>query len=202
MRRAVPAVVLLSCSLACGRSEAPPASAPSLSPSPSTTPSPSPSPSPSPPLVREIPISLSGAVGTNKCQVTEINPTPRRKASPDDVVRWSFAIKTGECKLKRLRIKPRGDVIDCNDSHVITPNVKLPIEDCDREVVSGEVTTVYRLACSVESGAGYACYKYTIAGLNIVNGDPEIEIEGPRFSPPPMSTPAPSASPSQGQSRP
>jgi len=76
--------------------------------------------------------------------------------------------------------------------------VKLPLEDCGREVVSGDVDTVYRLTCSVESTAALGCYKYSIGGANIVNGDPEIEIEGPRATPPPtpiMSPPPPRSLP-------
>src|SRR5262245_58619241 len=193
MRRAGP-VVLIALGLGGCASPPPQASAPPTTAPPTTTPPPTTMPGPQ---VQEIAITLSDAP-SNKCRVEEVNPKPRKHAWPDDVVRWDFAVKSGNCKLRRLRVKKLADVIDCSSSAVITSNVKIPLEDCDREVVSGDIDTVYRLTCSVESAAAIGCYKYSIAGVNIVNGDPEIEIEGPRATPPPtpmMSPPPPRSLP-------
>jgi len=118
MRRAGP-VVLIALGLCACASPPPSASAPPTT-APTTTPPTTAPPTTMPgPEVREIAITLSDAP-SNKCRVEELNPKPRKHAWPDDVVRWDFAVKSGNCKLRRLRVKKLADVIHCSSSAVIT----------------------------------------------------------------------------------
>jgi hypothetical protein len=137
------------------------------------------------PSLREIPVGLSRESDGSRCQVTGV---ARKSVWRDDVVRWAFRTDASECKQKRVKIRQIGDEIDCQDGAVVARNIRLPLEECERDLVTGEVGSTIRLSCSVPSNAAWGCYKYTIAG-DVINGDPEIEIERPRLSPPPTSTP-------------
>lgn len=144
------------------------------------------------PSLREIPVSLSREPDGSRCQVTGV---PRKTAWRDDVVRWAFQTNAPECNRKRVKIRQLGDEVDCRSGAVVATNIRLPLEECERDLETGEVGSIVRLSCSVPSNAAWGCYKYTIAG-DVINGDPEIEIERPRVSPPPTATPPPTPSPS------
>jgi hypothetical protein len=139
--------------------------------------------------IREVPVDLSGEAGDNRCQV---NPVSRVVASPNDIVRWAFTVKTDQCKRKRIKVHKHGNEIDCTNGTVVQQQVTLPLESCERDdQKTGDLNSTIRLTCSVPPDFdGLHCYKYTIGG-EVFNGDPEIEIERPRLSPYPMSTPAP-----------
>jgi len=180
MRRAVPAVLIVFVAFGCAKAEQPPPPTTTTVPPPPTT-----MPSPTPPVVQEAHATLASSIGiAANCQVTDLTSTDRIHAWPDDVVRWAFRTGTAQCKGKRPRIMKFGSEIDCRTSAVVKSIVLLPLEDCDRDIVTDDVGLVVRLACSVKSGAEQKCYKYTIGG-NITHLDPEIEIEGPRATPPP-----------------
>jgi hypothetical protein len=182
MRRAIPAVLIALASLACTTQQAPPQQTPPPTLPPTTmTP---PTALPVTPQVQDATFAISNAASSNNCQVAELQG--RIHAWPDDVVRWDFRTDTAGCKGKRPRIKPLAEEIECKDSSRLNPRKFsfLPIEDCDRDVVADDVGKIVRITCSVKSGAEAKCYKYAIVG-SVVTLDPEIEIEGPRASPPP-----------------
>ena len=175
------------------------------SPVPTQTTPPAPAPTPAMSGVMEIPVGLSAEAGAKAatpklpCQV---NPVDTAYAYRDDVVRWTFTVMTNECKKKKVKIKRMAHQIDCNDrSKTLATSVPLPLEHCEQDdLVTGELNSTLRITCSVQNdiSSEWKCYKYTIGG-DVINGDPEIEIERPRGSPPvtPSATPPPPTVPRQ-----
>jgi hypothetical protein len=144
-------------------------------------------------MIREVPVGLSGEAGGRRCQVNAVLPVYAR---PNDIVRWSFTVTTPECKGKKIKVQRHADEIDCA-KRTFVQKVVLPVESCERDDQStGELNSTIRLTCSIPPEFdGRRCYKYTIGG-EVINGDPEIEIERPRASPSPTSTvPPPTAPP-------
>jgi len=146
-----------------------------------TIPSSSPAPTSAPVAIQAVSVSLSGGAGTTPCQVS---PPGRSYAWADDVLRWTFIVQTDQCKSKKVKIKSRGDKVDCDTGQLLNKNVLLPLEHCERDDLATEdvIGSTLRITCSVKSNVTHACYKYTIAG-QVVNGDPEIEIDRPRKDP-------------------
>jgi hypothetical protein len=174
------------------------------SPGPTETTPPAPAPTSTTQAVVEIPVGLSAEAGARSAtqkMPCQVNPVGTAYARRDDVVRWTFTVMTNECKKKKVKIKKLAEQIDCADhTQTLASGVPLPLEDCEQDLVTGELNSTLRITCSVRHDipSDWKCYKYTIGG-DVINGDPEIEIERPRLSPPvtPSATPPPPTVPRQ-----